>query len=119
MGAEGEQCDLHEDIEESLREISDRLDYVNTVIDAASTDEIQARGRDAVESCRDELRNLRRELVERYAGRDTRSPERRARDELIAVEPPMPPPELPPDASFSSVEARLARPGDKGQGDPV
>ena len=40
---------------------------------------------------------------------DRRSPERRARDEQIAAEPQMPPPELPPDASPLPVEAHLAR----------
>lgn len=46
-------------------------------------------------------------------GIDQRSPERRARDEQTAAEPPMPPLELPPDASPSPVEAhrgRLRRP---------
>lgn len=36
---------------------------------------------------------------------DLRSPERRARDEQIAAESPLPPPDLPPDAAPSSVEA--------------
>ena len=43
------------------------------------------------------------------AGVDTRSPERRARDEQIAAEPKIVPPELPPDAAPSAVEAHLAR----------
>jgi hypothetical protein len=38
---------------------------------------------------------------------DSRSPERRARDEQIAAEPQMSPPELPPDATPSPVEAHL------------
>ena len=40
---------------------------------------------------------------------DRRSPERRARDEQIAAEPQMPPPELPPDASSSPLETHLGR----------
>lgn len=40
---------------------------------------------------------------------DERSPERRARDEQIAAEPPLPPPELPPDASGMPVESHLNR----------
>ena len=40
---------------------------------------------------------------------DQRSPGRRARDEQIAVEPPLAPPELPPDATPSPVEAYLGR----------
>ncbi len=44
---------------------------------------------------------------------DDRSPERRARDERIAAEPPMPPAELPPDTPFSSVEPHLARHGQR------
>jgi len=40
---------------------------------------------------------------------DSRSPGRRARDEQIAAEPPMPPPNLPPDAAPSSMEAHLSR----------
>lgn len=47
---------------------------------------------------------------------DDRSPERRARDERIAAEPPMPPAELPPDAPFSSVETQLARHGQRVAG---
>ncbi len=42
-------------------------------------------------------------------GTDERSPARRARDEQIAVEPPLPPPELPSDLVPSSVEAHLGR----------
>jgi hypothetical protein len=38
---------------------------------------------------------------------DSRSPERRARDEQIAVEPMLPPLDLPPDAAASSVEVHL------------
>ena len=38
------------------------------------------------------------------AGVDSRSPERKSRDERIAAEPPLPPPELPPDAEPSSME---------------
>ena len=41
-------------------------------------------------------------------GVDQRSPERRARDEQIAAEPPLPAPNAPLDAP-SSVEAHLAR----------
>ena len=41
------------------------------------------------------------------AGVDSRSPERRARDEQIAAEPPLPPLELPPDAQPSPFEAHL------------
>ncbi|MEO8493582.1 MAG: hypothetical protein ABI614_00820 [Planctomycetota bacterium] len=40
---------------------------------------------------------------------DSRSPERRARDERIAAEPPLPPPELPPDAEPLSIEAHQLR----------
>ena len=38
---------------------------------------------------------------------DTRSPQRRALDEQIASEPQLPPPELPPGATASPVEAHL------------
>ena len=47
------------------------------------------------------------------AGVDSRSPERRVRDERIAAEPQMAPPELPPDATPLSMDAhqlRLAHP---------
>lgn len=40
---------------------------------------------------------------------DQRSLERRARDEEIAAEPQMAPPELPPDAPASPMEAHLGR----------
>lgn len=40
-------------------------------------------------------------------GADQRSPERRARDEQIAAEPPLAPIELPPDAPCSPVESHL------------
>jgi hypothetical protein len=40
---------------------------------------------------------------------DTRSPERRARDERIAAEPKLPIPELPPDAPTAPVEEFLRR----------
>jgi hypothetical protein len=40
---------------------------------------------------------------------DQRSPARRVRDEQIAAEPPLAPPELPPGALASPVEAHLAR----------
>jgi hypothetical protein len=40
---------------------------------------------------------------------DQRSPERRARDEQIAAEPQLPPPDLPPDTPSSPVEAHLHR----------
>jgi hypothetical protein len=40
---------------------------------------------------------------------DQRSPGRRARDEQIAAEPPLAPPELPPGVSPSPVEAHLGR----------
>jgi hypothetical protein len=40
---------------------------------------------------------------------DQRSAGRRARDEQIAAEPPLPPMELPPDATPSPVESHLAR----------
>jgi hypothetical protein len=40
---------------------------------------------------------------------DQRSPGSRARDEQIAAEPPLAPPELPPGASPAPVEAHLAR----------
>jgi hypothetical protein len=43
------------------------------------------------------------------AGVDSRSPERRARDEQIAAAPQMAPPELPPDAKPLSLEAHLGR----------
>lgn len=46
-------------------------------------------------------------------GVDSRSPERRTRDEQIAAEPQMAPPELPPDAKPLSMEVqqlRLAHP---------
>jgi len=39
---------------------------------------------------------------------DDRSPERRARDEQIAAEPKMKPPDLPPSARPSPVEAHLS-----------
>ncbi len=39
---------------------------------------------------------------------DLRGPQRRARDEQIASEPPLPPIDLPPDAAASPVEAHLA-----------
>ena len=45
------------------------------------------------------------------AGVDSRSPERRARDEQIAAEPERTPPELPPDAKPSPLEAHLGRTG--------
>ncbi|MBC8873800.1 MAG: hypothetical protein H8E44_30540 [Planctomycetes bacterium] len=45
------------------------------------------------------------------AGVDSRSPERRTRDEQIAAEPPMAPLELPPDATPSSVEVHQGRLG--------
>ena len=38
---------------------------------------------------------------------DSRSPQRKARDEQIAAEPPLPPPDLPPGATTSPVEAHL------------
>lgn len=40
---------------------------------------------------------------------DLRSPSRRVRDEQIAAEPPLAPPELPPDAASSPLEAHLPR----------
>jgi hypothetical protein len=40
---------------------------------------------------------------------DQRTPERRARDEQIAAEPPMAPPEIPPNSISSPVETYLAR----------
>ena len=40
---------------------------------------------------------------------DQRSPERRARDEQIAAEPPLPPLELPPDAATSPAETHLGQ----------
>lgn len=40
---------------------------------------------------------------------DDRSPERRAQDEQIAAEPPMPPLDLPSDAAAAPVEAHLDR----------
>jgi hypothetical protein len=40
---------------------------------------------------------------------DQSSPERRARDEQIAAEPPLAPLDLPPDATPSPMEAHLAR----------
>lgn len=39
---------------------------------------------------------------------DLRGSQRRARDEQIASEPPLPPPDLPPGAVASPVEAHLA-----------
>ena len=41
---------------------------------------------------------------------DLRSPGRRLRDEQIAAEPPLAPPELPPDAVSSPMKASLLRP---------
>ena len=38
-----------------------------------------------------------------------RSPERRSRDERVAAKPPLPPPELPPDAEPMSMEAHQLR----------
>jgi hypothetical protein len=43
------------------------------------------------------------------AGADSRSPERRARDEQIAAEPQMAPPDLPPDASPLPMESQQLR----------
>jgi len=43
------------------------------------------------------------------AGVDSRSPERRARDERIAAEPQMAPPELPSDARPISMEGHQIR----------
>jgi hypothetical protein len=40
---------------------------------------------------------------------DQRSPQRRALDEQIAAEPPLPPLTLPPDAIAAPLEAHLAR----------
>ena len=40
---------------------------------------------------------------------DLRSPTRRTRDEQIAAEPPLAPPQLPPDAASSPVDAHLLR----------
>jgi hypothetical protein len=40
---------------------------------------------------------------------DDRSPARRALDERIAAEPPLPPPALPPGASPGPVEAHMSR----------
>jgi hypothetical protein len=40
---------------------------------------------------------------------DPRSPERRARDEQIAAEPPLPAPRLPPSAVPKPLEAHLSR----------
>jgi hypothetical protein len=40
---------------------------------------------------------------------DQRSPKRRAKDEQVAAEPQMAPPELPPDTPFAPVEAHLAK----------
>lgn len=42
---------------------------------------------------------------------DQRSPERRAKDEQVAAEPKLAPPQLPPDAAAEPVEAHLARAG--------
>lgn len=42
---------------------------------------------------------------------DQRSPARRAQDEQIAAEPPLAPPELPPDAVLSPVETHLGQLG--------
>ena len=39
---------------------------------------------------------------------DLRSPQQRARDERIASEPPLPPPDLPPGEMASPVEIHLA-----------
>jgi hypothetical protein len=43
------------------------------------------------------------------AGIDSRSPERRSRDEEIAAEPQLAPPELPPDARPTSMEEYQGR----------
>ena len=43
------------------------------------------------------------------ADADSRGPERRARDEQIAAAPPLPPPELPPDAEPLSMESHQSR----------
>lgn len=40
---------------------------------------------------------------------DLRTPSRRTRDEQIAAEPPLAPPELPPDAASSPLETHLLR----------
>ena len=42
-------------------------------------------------------------------GVDQRNPDRRARDEQIAAEPPLAPPDLPADAAPLPVEAHLSR----------
>jgi len=42
---------------------------------------------------------------------DHRSPDRRAKDERIAAEPPMSPPKLPADAAVERVEVHLSRLG--------
>jgi hypothetical protein len=42
-----------------------------------------------------------------YSEPDSRSPERRARDEQIAAEPPLGPLDLPSDAASLPIEARL------------
>lgn len=39
---------------------------------------------------------------------DSRSPQRKARDEEIAAEPPLPPPDIPPGASPVPLELHLA-----------
>jgi hypothetical protein len=40
---------------------------------------------------------------------DSRSPHRKARDEQIAAEPPLPPPDLPPGATPSPLETHLGQ----------
>ena len=44
-------------------------------------------------------------------GEDHRSPSRKALDEQIAAEPPLPPLDLPPDAPSSSMETHLGQRG--------
>lgn len=131
-----------QDIAKFFQEISDHLDHVNKAIDAAwFIGPDRTAWRDSVETCREELLDFQRELVERYAGTeeeqeervqkelaemqsllpdptnacnasegeifeayrkvcvkretDDRSPERRAQDERIAAEPPLPPMDTP------------------------
>ena len=52
---------------------------------------------------------LLKEYPMTVAGVDSRSPERRARDERISAEPPLPPPDLPPDTEPLSMEVHQFR----------
>ena len=75
-----------QDIEEFFQKVSDHLDQVNTLIAAAwfiGPDRMA--WKDSVETCREELRDFQRELVERYTGTDEEC-EERVQKELAELE---------------------------------